>query len=118
MSVIAKQALVLAIGGIVIVLIALRLARGRHLSARYAVGWMGFGVLVAGAAMIMPFVGRIGRLANMTPTAVLLMLSSLTLLAISIQLSISVSQLQARLRAVAEAHALLEHEFEQSHGNG
>jgi hypothetical protein len=43
----------------------------------------------------------------MTPTAVLLTMSSVLLLAISVQLSISVSQLQERLRTTAEAHALL-----------
>ena len=55
----------------------------------------------------MPFVGRLGKVANITPTAVLLMISSVLLLAISIQLSISVSLLQERLRTTAEAHALL-----------
>ncbi|MEP7047220.1 MAG: hypothetical protein ABI949_11090, partial [Ilumatobacteraceae bacterium] len=49
----------------------------------------------------------LGKVANITPTAVLLMISSLILLAISIQLSISVSLLQERLRTTAEAHALL-----------
>jgi hypothetical protein len=107
MSTTAKQALVLAFGGFVIVLVILRLARRRLLSTRYAIGWLSVGALVAVAAALMPFVGRIGRLANMTPTAVLLTMSSLLLLAISVQLSISVSQLQERLRTTAEAHALL-----------
>lgn len=107
MSTTAKQALVLAFGGLVIALVILRLARRRLLSTRYAIGWLSVGLLVAVAAALMPFVGRIGRLANMTPTAVLLTMSSLLLLAISVQLSISVSQLQERLRTTAEAHALL-----------
>jgi hypothetical protein len=117
MSDVARQALFLALGGILIVVAALRLARSHLLSARYAVGWMGVGVLIAGAAALMPFVGRIGRLADMSPTAVLLVLSSAALLVISIQLSISVSQLQARLRALAEAHALLEYDFDHRHEN-
>ncbi len=107
MSTTAKQALVLALGGLAIMAVILRLARGRLLTTRYALGWLGVGALVALAAVLMPFVGRIGRLANMTPTAVLLTFSSLLLLAISVQLSISVSLLQERLRATAEAHALL-----------
>jgi len=102
------------VGGLAIIGLALRLARARLISARYAVGWMATGLLVAGAAALMPFVGRIGRLANMTPTAVLLLISSVGLLAISIQLSISVSRLQADLRSVAEAHALLQNDFEQA----
>ena len=107
MSTTAKQALVLAIGGLVIMSFILRLARQRKLSTRYAIGWLVVGALVAVAAVLMPFVGRLGRLANMTPTAVLLTMSSLLLLAISVQLSISVSLLQERLRTTAEANALL-----------
>lgn len=107
MSTTAKQALVLAIGGVLIMLFVLRLARRRLLTTRYAIGWLVVGLLVAMAASLMPFVGRLGRLANMTPTAVLLTMSSLLLLAITVQLSISVSLLQERLRTTAEAHALL-----------
>jgi hypothetical protein len=107
MSTSVKQALVLALGGGVIVLVILGLARRRLLTTRYALGWLGVGMLVALAALTMPFVGRLGKVANITPTAVLLMISSVLLLAISIQLSISVSLLQERLRTTAEAHALL-----------
>lgn len=107
MSTSVKQALVLAIGGFLIMAFTLRLARKRKLSTRYAIGWIVVGACVTVAATLMPFVGRLGRLANMTPTAVLLTMSSVLLLAISIQLSISVSLLQERLRTTAEAHALL-----------
>lgn len=113
MSTTAKQALVLAIGGLVILLFILRLARRRLLTTRYALGWLGVGALIALAAVLMPFVGRLGRLANMTPTAVLLTISSVLLLAITVQLSISVSQLQERLRSTAEAHALLARRLEE-----
>jgi len=91
----------------VIVLVILGLARRRLLTTRYALGWLAVGALVALAALTIPFVGRLGKVANITPTAVLLMISSVLLLAISIQLSISVSLLQERLRTTAEAHALL-----------
>jgi putative Ca2+/H+ antiporter (TMEM165/GDT1 family) len=107
MSTTVKQALVLALGGLGIMLLILRLARRRLLTTRYALGWLAVGAVVALAAVTMPFVGRLGKLANITPTAVLLMISSVLLLAISVQLSISVSQLQERLRTTAEAHALL-----------
>ena len=113
MSTTAKQALVLALGGLLIFLFVIRLARRGLLTTRYAIGWLGVGVLVAAAAALMPFVGRIGRLANMTPTAVLLTISSVVLLAISVQLSISVSLLQERLRTTAEAHALLANRVEE-----
>jgi hypothetical protein len=107
MSTAVKQALVLALGGVIIVLVILALTRRRLLTTRYTLGWLGVGALVSLAAVTLPFVGKLGKVANITPTAVLLMISSLILLAISIQLSISVSLLQERLRTTAEAHALL-----------
>jgi len=107
-----KQALVLALGGLAIALFILRLARKRLLTTRYALGWLGIGLLVALAAISVPFVGKLGRFANITPTGVLLIVSSLVLLAISVQLSISVSLLQERLRSTAEAHALLARKVE------
>src|SRR4029079_18133629 len=76
MSTSVKQALVLALGGGLIVLVILGLARRRLLTTRYALGWLGVGLLVALAALTMPFVGRLGKVANITPTAVLLMISS------------------------------------------
>lgn len=117
MSTTAKQALVLAVGGLAISLVILRLARRRLLTTRYALGWLTVGVLIALAAVAMPFVGELGQLANMTPTAVLLTMSSVLLLAISVQLSISVSQLQERLRTTAEAHALLARRLEELEGS-
>ncbi|MEO7397826.1 MAG: DUF2304 family protein [Ilumatobacteraceae bacterium] len=107
MSTTVKQALVLACGGLGLAAVVLRLARRRLLTTRYAFGWLGIGVLVMLAAAAMPFVSDLGDVADITPTAVLLMISSGVLLAISIQLSISVSLLQERLRTTAEAHALL-----------
>ena len=118
MSTTVKQAIVLALGGLGLTAVILRLARRRLLTTRYAFGWLGVGVLVVLAAAAMPFVGDLGKVANITPTAVLLMVSSAVLLAISIQLSISVSLLQERLRSTAEAHALLARkvaELEQRH---
>ena len=113
MSTAVKQALVLAVGGLLIASVILRLARRRLLTTRYALGWLGVGLLITVAAALLPFVGRLGRLANMTPTAVLLTMSSVILLAISVQLSISVSLLQERLRTTAESHALLERRVEE-----
>ena len=113
MSTAVKQALVLALGGVLIMVVILRLARRGLLSTRYALGWLGVGLLVTAAAATLPFVGNIGRLANMTPTAVLLAMSSIILLAISVQLSISVSLLQERLRTTAEAQALLASRLEE-----
>lgn len=113
MSSTAKQALVLALGGIGFTTFIVTLARRRLLTTRYSLGWLGLGAAVTLAATIMPFVGDIGRLADMSPTGVLLAGSTLILLAISVQLSISVSMLQERLRTTAEAHALLAQQVDE-----
>jgi tellurite resistance protein TehA-like permease len=107
MSTTVKQALVLAFGGLLIISGIGLLARRRLLTTRYALGWVGVGAAVTVAAVTMPFIGQVGELANMTPTAVLLAISTIILLSISVQLSISVSMLQERLRTTAEAQALL-----------
>ena len=107
MSTTVKQALVLAFGGLLIIGAIGLLARRRLLTTRYALGWVGVGAAVTVAAVTMPFIGEVGELANMTPTAVLLATSTIILLSISVQLSISVSMLQERLRTTAEAQALL-----------
>lgn len=114
MSAIAAQALVLATAGFLFVLAILRLARRHHLSARYAIGWIGLGLMLILAAALLPFVGRIGRLASVSPTAALLILSSLALLAIAVQLSISVSHSQESIRTLAENQALLRRQMEES----
>jgi hypothetical protein len=113
MSTLARQASVLLVGGLLTVILVMRLARRRLLTTRYAIGWLGVGLFITSAALLLPFVGRLGEFADITPTAVLLMLSSITLLAITVQLSISVSLLQERLRTTAEANALLAHRVEE-----
>lgn len=102
-----KQALILAIGGLIFLYIISRLSRRRLLTTRYSLGWIGLGVFVTLGAVAMPFIGRLGQLADMSPTGVLLAISTLVLLGISVQLSISVSLLQERLRTTAEAQSLL-----------
>jgi len=108
MSTGAKQALVLAAGGVLLVLAVFVLGRRRLMTTRYALGWMAIGVLVAVGALFTNAVPEIGRVAGMTPTAVFLAIATIVLLAIALQLSISVSGLQSQVRDLAEDHALLE----------
>jgi hypothetical protein len=107
MSSTAKQAIVLAFGGLVMMALLVRLSRRRLITPRYAFGWIGVAGLIVVGASLMPFVGRIGKTVDMSPTGVLLAMSTALLVAITVQLSISVSQLQERLRSTAEAQALL-----------
>ena len=108
MSTGAKQALILAAGGGIFILVVLALARRRLMTTRYALGWLTIGLLVLLGAIFTNAVGSVGRLAGMTPTAVFLMFATVVLLAIALQLSISVSGLQSQVRDLAETQALLE----------
>jgi hypothetical protein len=111
-----KQALVLASGGLLLILAVALLGRRRLMTVRYAVGWMAIGLLVVIGAFMTNIVGEVGDVAGMTPTAVFLAAATILLVVIAIQLSISVSGLQAQVRELAETAALLEdrvHELEE-----
>lgn len=102
-----KQELVIALGGIVLALLVLFIARKHLLSLRYTVGWVVLAVVVTLSALLSPFVEPLANAVGMTATGVLLALASGTLLLICIQLSISVSGLSSQLRELTEANALL-----------
>ena len=108
MSTGAKQALILAAGGGMLIAIVLALARRRLMTTRYALGWLSIGLLTLVGASATSAVGEVGRVAGMTPTAVFLAVATIVLVAIALQLSISVSGLQSQVRELAESHAMLE----------
>jgi Uncharacterized conserved protein (DUF2304) len=108
MSTGAKQALILAAGGGVLITIVLALARRRLMTTRYALGWLSIGLLTLLGASATGAVGEIGHVAGMTPTAVFLAVATVVLVAIALQLSISVSGLQSNVRELAETQAMLE----------
>jgi LPXTG-motif cell wall-anchored protein len=108
MSTGAKQALILAAGGVALIALIFVLARRRLMTARYALGWMLIGLFVLLGSFLTNLAGEVGRVAGMTPTAVFLAAATILLLAIALQLSISVSGLQSQVRDLAEDRALLE----------
>ncbi|MFA5885385.1 MAG: DUF2304 domain-containing protein [Acidimicrobiia bacterium] len=108
MSTGAKQALILALGGLALAGVIVVLVRRRLITTRYALGWLAIAVVGILGALLTGLVSDIGDLAGMTPTAVFLAVATVVLLAITIQLTISVSGLQSQVRDLAESHALLE----------
>lgn len=106
LSIAIKQAVVMAAAGLGLISIAMLLARRQLITVRYALGWSAIGLAVVVGSVLGGLVPRLGRVAGMTPTAVLLALAVIILVAISIQLSISVSGLQRQLRDVVERLAL------------
>jgi hypothetical protein len=111
-----KQAIVMAGAGVGLVLCAIFLARRQLITVRYALGWIAIGALVIVGSLFTGFVPSVGRVAGMTPTAVLLAGAVVVLVAIAIQLSISVSGLQRQLRDVIQRDAL-NHAEENERGN-
>ena len=103
-----RQALVLAVGGVLLAAAVVALVHRRLISTRYAIGWLAIAVLVILGAAFTGAVSSVGDVAGMTPTAVFLAAATILLLTIAIQLSISVSGLQSQVGDLTEANALLE----------
>ena len=101
-----KQAVVMAVAGLGLCVIALLLARRHLITVRYALGWATVGLFVVVGSVLTGLIPKVGRFAGMTPTAVLLAGAVVVLVAIAIQLSISVSGLQRQLRDAVEREAL------------
>lgn len=111
-----KQALVMATAGLGLCFVSLLLARRHLITVRYALGWTAIGVLVIIGSLLTGLVPKVGDIAGMTPTAVLLAIAVIILVAIAIQLSISVSGLQRQVRDVIEREALNSVTDPKTHG--
>jgi hypothetical protein len=108
MNNVAVQALLVALGGLGLLVVAFLLARRRLLSLRYALGWMAVSMLLLGAALILVLIGGISHSLPITPTGLLAGVGLAFLLAVCLQLSISLSGHQEAIRQLSEANALLE----------
>jgi hypothetical protein len=102
-----RQALLIALGGGIVTLIAVVLARRRLITLRYALGWIMIGLVGLLGAALTPIVQPLAQQLSITETALFLAAAATLLVAITIQLSISISGLQAQNRELAQAHALL-----------
>ena len=109
-----RQALLIAAGGFLMLVLTGVLARKQRISLRYAVGWTLIAMFGLVGALLTPLVEPLSELFGMSPTGLLLATASVVLLSITILLSISVSGLQTQVRDLAEAHALLERRLEES----
>jgi Uncharacterized conserved protein (DUF2304) len=108
-----RQGLLIALGGVLLGVAAVTLARRRLITLRYAVGWLAVGMVTLLGAAAASLVTPIAELFSMTATGVLLAGATALMVAIAIQLSISVSGLQAQVRELAEAHALLANRLDE-----
>ena len=113
MSAAFRQGALIALGGVLLGIAAITLARKRLITLRYAVGWLAVGIVTLVGAAAASLVTPIAKLFSMTATGVLLAGATGLMVAIAIQLSISVSGLQAQVRELAEAHALLANRLDE-----
>lgn len=107
MSNVAVQALLVALGGLGLLVVVFLLARRGLLSLRYALGWMAVSMLLLGAALLLVLIGGISHSLPITPTGLLAGVGLAFLLAVCLQLSISLSGQQEAIRELSELNALL-----------
>lgn len=113
MSAAFRQGALIALGGLLLAVAAVTLARRRLITLRYALGWLAVALVTMVGAAAASLVTPLAELFSMTATGVLLAGATALMVAIAIQLSISVSGLQAQVRELAEAHALLANRLEE-----
>jgi hypothetical protein len=104
---VAVQAVLIALGGLGLLVAVFLLARRGLLSLRYALGWMAVSLLLLGAALLLVLIGGISHSLPVTPTGLLAGVGLAFLLAVCLQLSISLSGQQDAIRELSEANALL-----------
>jgi hypothetical protein len=107
MNNVAVQSLLVAAGGVGLLIVAFLLARRGLLSLRYALGWMAVSLLLLGAAALLVLIGGVSHSLPITPTGLLAGLGLAFLLVVCLQLSISLSGQQEAIRELSEANALL-----------
>ena len=108
MSNVAVQAILVALGGVMLLVVVFLLARRGLLSLRYALGWMAVSLLLLGGAFILALMGGISHSLPITPTGLLSSIGLAFVLAVCLQLSISLSGHQEAIRQLSEANALLD----------
>jgi hypothetical protein len=107
MNNVAVQSLLVALGGVGLLVGVFLLARHGLLSLRYALGWMAVSLLLLAAAILLVLIGGISHSLPITPTGLLAGVGLAFLLVVCLQLSISLSGQQEAIRELSESNALL-----------
>ena len=106
--------LVIVLAAAVIAFIV-HLVRSRRLRAKYSVLWFSIGLVLAVLAVFPDLLVEVSDLFGIEyPPATFMLLALSFLLVLVLHFSWELSRLEDRTRALAEEHALLRQEFEQS----
>ena len=103
----AVFALEIAIVAIVFAIHVGRLSRKRMLSFKYAVGWMSVCLFGVFASPLVFLVTPLAEILRLTPTALLVAISTAAVAVILIQLSVSISGNQRKMETLVRENALL-----------
>jgi hypothetical protein len=108
--------LIIVLAAAVIVFIV-HLVRSRQLRAKYSVLWFSIGLALAVLAIFPDLLVELSDLFGIDyPPATFMLLALSFLLLLVLHFSWELSRLEDRTRALAEEHALLRQEFEESRG--
>lgn len=107
MSMQAKQILIIAVLGSLVLIAAIRLSRRGQLSFRYTIGWICIGALGVLSGLLVAVADDVSRVLQLTPAALVGLTTIVLVLALTMQLSISISGLQRHVRVLAEENANL-----------
>lgn len=103
----AKQMLIIAVLGTLVLLVAVRLSRRGQLSFRYTIGWICIGALGVISGLLVSVADDVSRVLQLTPAALVGLTTIVLVLGLTMQLSISISGLQRHIRVLAEENANL-----------
>ena len=102
----ARQSLLFAGAGVVLLALCIGLSRRGALTLRFFCGWAAISVLFIAVGPTTGLLDRPASRLGITPTGLLLGISTTIALAIAMQLSIAVSRLQSQSRTVIERQAI------------
>jgi len=103
----AKQVLIIALLGTLVLLVTIRLSRRGQLSFRYTIGWICVGALGVLSGLLVSVADDVSGILQLTPAALVGLTTIVLVLGLTMQLSISISGLQRHIRVLAEENANL-----------
>ncbi|MBJ7369573.1 MAG: DUF2304 domain-containing protein [Ilumatobacteraceae bacterium] len=108
MSVVTRQALILAASGLMFSVIILVISRQRKLSFRFIVGWLFLGLSIMLSAVFVYGVIPLSDALGLTPATLGLAAGVLIPVGIAVELSVTASRQQNQIRHLVEELALLD----------
>jgi len=106
MSVVARQFVGLLGLSVIFIVIIVRLSRKRHLSYRYVIGWLLFGVTIGLSAFSLSILGPVAEFVGIPRLNIGILALGVVVLFVSIELSLGISRISDRQRTLGMLEAL------------